>query len=388
MTGSDDSGYTPGTAEKPAVLFLFRGPKQDIDHEIGTRMRLLSADLSGVVLVPSLDEKTRRIGEFDVVTIRFTRSSSPAFNIKYLRTALRAVRSWERREGRKFDLVVTEDAMKTGFHGVLMSRMIGARLIAEVNGDYWHDANYMELRSVYKRAFKKWLFTSIQKFVLARSHAIKLLYKNQLDAYGACFNNKMTGCFFDFVDLTPFRSIANDKVVLLAGFPLYVKGVDILIEAFKMVSENHRDWKLHIIGHYPDDRELKSAINGHPRISHLRPVPHHDMPGIIGRCGIYVSASRTEAMGRVLLEAMKCGKARIASEVGGCHTVLEDKVDGLMFPSEDTDALAALLDKLMSNSDLRAQLGKNGLERAHREFMPEHYRQKIKEFYLSVIAKT
>ncbi|MCI5212288.1 MAG: glycosyltransferase, partial [Candidatus Electrothrix sp. ATG2] len=35
----------------------------------------------------------------------------------------------------------------------------------------------------------------------------------------------------------------------------------------------------------------------------------------IGKCGFLVQPSRTEAMGRVLVEAMAAGKARIGSRV-------------------------------------------------------------------------
>ena len=111
-----------------------------------------------------------------------------------------------------------------------------------------------------------------------------------------------------------------------------------------------------------------------------------EVPAVIGRCGIFVLPSRTEGMGRVLLEAMAAGKPRVGTRVGGIPTTIEDGFDGLLVPPNDPGALADALSKLIGSPALRRSLGEHGARRARTEFSGETYVRKLKSFYERVLA--
>jgi len=158
-----------------------------------------------------------------------------------------------------------------------------------------------------------------------------------------------------------------------------------LIEAFKKIAPKYPDWKLKILGWFPDPTELNKAIGGHPQIYHHPPVHYPEMPEHIGTCAILVLPSRSEAMGRVLVEAMAAGKPRIGANVDGIPTVINDGIDGLLVKPEDVDGLASKLDMLMGNKELRKKLGEAGAKRVKQEFTEEAYINNVINFYKEVI---
>jgi glycosyltransferase involved in cell wall biosynthesis len=188
------------------------------------------------------------------------------------------------------------------------------------------------------------------------------------------------------VDLSPFRNLGEEKVVLFVGFPFKLKGVDLLIAAFKSLAPKYPDWKLKILGWYPDPAELNSHMGSHPQIFHHPPVDPGDMPKHLGSCGVLVLPSRTEGLSRVLLEAMASGKPRLGSRLEGIPFLIADGEDGLLFEPGNSVDLADKLDRLLGDAALRARLGQAGAERARREFGDANSFARLMDFYAEVIA--
>ena len=75
-----------------------------------------------------------------------------------------------------------------------------------------------------------------------------------------------------------------------------------------------------------------------------------------------------EGLPTVLLEAAYLGRPGVASDAGGTREVVEDGVTGLLVPPGDPVALAAALDRLLRDPDLRARMGEAARLRAHEHF--------------------
>jgi glycosyltransferase involved in cell wall biosynthesis len=101
-------------------------------------------------------------------------------------------------------------------------------------------------------------------------------------------------------------------------------------------------------------------------VTWLGEVP--DVRPIVGRADVVVLPSYREGIPRALLEAAAMGKALITTDTVGCREVVDDRVNGLLVPVKDVEALAQAMVRLISNPAMRARMGKAGREKMQREF--------------------
>lgn len=85
-----------------------------------------------------------------------------------------------------------------------------------------------------------------------------------------------------------------------------------------------------------------------------------DIPEIISSIDLLVHTPLNEGLGRVLLEAMACGKPIVVTRVGGVPEVVEDGVNGLLIPSGDVEAIAEASIRILKDNALGSGLGKAG----------------------------
>ncbi|MGO3742381.1 glycosyltransferase family 4 protein [Kerstersia sp.] len=157
---------------------------------------------------------------------------------------------------------------------------------------------------------------------------------------------------------------AGRKVLLAVGRLHYLKGFDILLEAFANVADKHPDWDLWIAGEGNERTALDLALE---RLG-LRGRVH--LPGRVGNIGdwyqradLYVLSSRVEGLSNTLLEAMASGCAVLACDCDtGPREIIQHEVDGVLVqPAGDSAALAQALDALMPDDERRARLAQAGL---------------------------
>jgi len=228
----------------------------------------------------------------------------------------------------------------------------------------------------------------VARFVLKRADGIKTLFTNQLIGLYQPRPSQISASFFDWIPTSAFTAISSGasetKTVFFAGFPHYLKGVDLLINAFRALHPKYPGWRLKILGWYPDETIIHRAIANHPAIEYHPPVLPAQMPGHITDCSIFVLPSRCEAMGRVLIETAAVGKARLASDVGGIPTVINDGQDGLLFRCGDQADLQNKLDHLMGDASLRHRLGEQAKKRSKESFDDTTYLDLLEAFYTAV----
>jgi glycosyltransferase involved in cell wall biosynthesis len=203
--------------------------------------------------------------------------------------------------------------------------------------------------------------------VVGGADCARLLYPDQLKAYPrlAKVPTYVTHNFVPLADIP--ETGVRDGSLLFIGAPWYIKGVDILIEAFRRIEADYPKAKLRIIGHFPD-RDFKDLIGDSRQIEVIKAMPHPEAMEFMANCSIFVLASRTEGMARVLLEAMAAGKPVIAPPVGGIAHYIQDGVTGLLFQPEDIDDLAQKMRVLLNSPELQEQMGRRGREVARSRY--------------------
>jgi glycosyltransferase involved in cell wall biosynthesis/phosphoheptose isomerase len=91
-----------------------------------------------------------------------------------------------------------------------------------------------------------------------------------------------------------------------------------------------------------------------------------DVPPLLRSADALVSVPWYEPFGIAPLEAMACGVPVVASAVGGMIDTVVDGVTGMHVAPRDPERLAAALNALLAEPDLRAGFGRAGVERARR----------------------
>jgi glycosyltransferase involved in cell wall biosynthesis len=105
----------------------------------------------------------------------------------------------------------------------------------------------------------------------------------------------------------------------------------------------------------------------------------------LARLDVLVHASiEPEPFGQVVAEGMLAGLPVVAAAAGGPAEVVEDGVDGLLYPPGDTEALAEALRRLAADEPLRRRLGEAARRKAV-EFTPEAVAPQILDLYREVL---
>jgi N,N'-diacetylbacillosaminyl-diphospho-undecaprenol alpha-1,3-N-acetylgalactosaminyltransferase len=68
------------------------------------------------------------------------------------------------------------------------------------------------------------------------------------------------------------------------------------------------------------------------------------------------------------MEALSMGLPIVTTDVVGCRETVNEGINGLLVPPQNTQALAEAIEKLIINPLLRKQMGKAGRAKAIREF--------------------
>jgi glycosyltransferase involved in cell wall biosynthesis len=277
-------------------------------------------------------------------------------------------------------IVVSYDPFKTGFLAQRFAHAVGGLFVAEVNGAYADPDTFADLQSKLWRGIRLLQMRLMSDYVLKRADGVKLLFDEQLQNFGQPRKSTLIRRFFDIAYVNRFFEGPEEPIILLVGYPYRRKGADILYKAFLSLAPRFPEWKLVMIGH-----QLKSHMDAagfsHAQVSVLAGMPQTQLVEWVARCSIVAQPSRSEAMGRILLEAAAAGKCRVGTAVNGIPTVISDGVDGLLVPKDDIEALARALELLMTNPGLRRRFGAAAKARASYEFTYEAYLDHYCEFF-------
>jgi glycosyltransferase involved in cell wall biosynthesis len=164
------------------------------------------------------------------------------------------------------------------------------------------------------------------------------------------------------------------------------KGFDVLIKALAQVP----DARLLIVGEGECAGDLRALVEARglgDRVAFAGALPDDPLASAYATADAFVlpSLDRGEAFGLVLLEAMRAGRAVVASDIigSGVGFVVADGETGLLTPPGDAAALAATIARL-DDGDLRTRLGECGRQRWRSEFMLDTSAQRIHELYREV----
>jgi len=158
-----------------------------------------------------------------------------------------------------------------------------------------------------------------------------------------------------------------------------IKNHSLLLRSMKTVVEKEPKARLLIVG----DGPLKEKLQRETKEMNLEDSvlftgERQDVPKILKSLDIFVLCSISEGMSLTLIEAMAAGLPIIATDVGGNPKLIRSEENGMLVPSDDSNALSKAILNLLSNNDKANSLGQNARTRYESKYcldkMVEKYR--------------
>ncbi len=160
------------------------------------------------------------------------------------------------------------------------------------------------------------------------------------------------------------------------------KGFDHLLEATALARSRGSRLELALVGDGPLADDLAAhahqlEIDDHVHFLGRRSELEHIYPAF----DVFVLSSLQEGSPNVVLEAMACGVAVVATRVGGVPELLDDGHSGLLVPAADPTVLADALECLAQDADLRRRLGDAARQHVEQELTLERMVAKHEALY-------
>lgn len=171
------------------------------------------------------------------------------------------------------------------------------------------------------------------------------------------------------------------KIVVAAGRLARQKGFDRLVAAWALVARKHPDWRLNIFG-AGDDAALQARIDKKKLTDVVALKGFTDAPyERFAESAIYAMSSRSEGFPMVLLEAMGCGLPLVSFDCPtGPADIIQDGRNGLLVRDGDIKGLAAALNRLIDDPQLRQRMGAQGVEMAQ-NYAPDRVAQRWERLF-------
>ncbi len=186
--------------------------------------------------------------------------------------------------------------------------------------------------------------------------------------------------------LPKFKSIKKRKI-LFVGRLEWRKGIDIMINAFKIFCRRYSDTVLIVVGDGPLMSKARKMSRGLPVVFEGA-VSQEFLPFYYRSADVFVAPSvGGESFGIVIAEAMAASVPVVVSDIEGYKRLVRAYKTGMVFKNSDAFDLAAKLEIVLNNRDYALKLAQNA-----RQYVIENYKwskiaKKTAAYYYKIIGQ-
>ena len=296
----------------------------------------------------------------------------------------------------KFDLIVTQDPFLTGLIGWIVKKRFKAPLLIHFHGDFWQNKYWLREKG---RWWFNWFFFLLSKFIINGADGIRVV---SLGIKSKLVKNKIAKSKIRIistpVDLSKFiycdpakvkdyrQQHKNSKTIINVGRDDPSKDYKTLIQAIKLIKEKYSKIAFWQYGaNLPLNDMFK--LDENTFLSSVGKIDQADLSNRYHASDVYVSSSRHESFGKVLVEAMAAGLPVVATDTTGSREVVIDGVNGFLTPIGDSQALAKKILFLFNNPVQAKAMGRAGREMVKEKFDQQEVINKIIKFWRDLAIK-
>jgi L-malate glycosyltransferase len=192
-------------------------------------------------------------------------------------------------------------------------------------------------------------------------------------------------------DAPPLRGeLGIDERAIVFGYVgrlVPIKDLGTLVLAFARLLDAMPCAYLLIAGDGPVRPEIEALITQRKLGGGVRLLGwREDLAPLYATIDVCVLSSRNEGTPVAIIEAMAAGRPVVATRVGGVPDVVEEEATGLLAPPGDVEALAAAMQRLAGDAELRRTMGAHARDVAAAWFGYERLVDDIDRLYADALA--
>ena len=162
---------------------------------------------------------------------------------------------------------------------------------------------------------------------------------------------------FDSFLQEPPQPLPTQPQALFVGVLERYKNVDGLAEAWRRAAPRVPDARLRLVGSGTLQPVVERLVRELPlQTSWTEQLPQHEISAALDESTMLVLPSRSEGMGRVIVEAFCRARPVVGSAVGGIPDLVQDGTNGLLVEPGDIDGLADGIVRLLTDRELAERL--------------------------------
>jgi glycosyltransferase involved in cell wall biosynthesis len=254
----------------------------------------------------------------------------------------------------------------------------GADVIVEVHGDW---RTFGRLYGSRARRLIARLADAVGTWAVRRATKVRAVSPYTAALVRAA-GREPDAVFPAYMDLTPFlappRPLPDDPVALFVGVLEAYKNIDGLAAAWRLAAPRVPGARLRIVGR-GTRRDVVEGLVRQGLATWDERLTTDEVARALDTSSLLVLPSRSEGMGRVVIEAHLRGRPVVGGAVGGIRDLVADGVDGVLVAPEPAEIAHALVRLLGDRRELE-RLAANARAAGERSVAtPEEYAQRMRE---------
>jgi glycosyltransferase involved in cell wall biosynthesis len=356
---------------------------EDLLREYGDEVLLITGPAAGPE--GSLLDRARVVGVPLKIIPSLQRAIHPWRDVAARRAIGKVLREF------RPDVVHTHSA-KAGILGRAAAWRMGVPVVVHtVHGAPFHP---------YQSAIARWLFRNCERWAAKRCHHLVSVADAMTDllvSAGVAPRQKFT-TIYSGIEVEPLLEAhrLRDAIRAKLGYHsehvvigkiarlFHLKGHEYLLEAARNLVTVEPRVRFLLVG----DGVLRGRLEGQIRAAglagHFKLVglaPPEEIPGLVAAMDIVVHTSLREGLARALVHGLLAGKPVVSFDIDGAREVVLEDVTGYLITPRNCEDLAAALQRLAANSDLRNRLGGQGRAFCREKFSHHHMTREIRTLY-------